>query len=86
MKMGRENRKQIIRYDITRPRSRHGRKYSNYKKCISMMMRFICIKQHLSNEFRNPFTTKMKFLKTKVNDETVNYCDKELHLKCAVVK
>ena len=34
------------RYDINRPRSRHGHKYSKYKKCLSKMM-LICIKQHL---------------------------------------
>ena len=36
------------RCDINRPRSRHGHKYSKYKKCLTMMM-LICIKQHLSN-------------------------------------
>ena len=46
MKMKMKNRSH--RYDINRPRSRHGHKYSKYKKCLSMMM-LICIKQHLSN-------------------------------------
>ena len=41
-------KKRSHRYDINRPRSRHGHKYSKYKKCLSMMM-LICIKQHLSN-------------------------------------
>ena len=36
------------RYDINRPRSRNGHKYSKYKKFLSMMM-LICIKQNLSN-------------------------------------
>ena len=36
------------RYDINRPRSRHGHKYSKYKKCLSIMM-LICIKKQLSN-------------------------------------
>ena len=36
------------RYDINRSKSRHGIKYTKYKKCLSMMM-LICIKQHLSN-------------------------------------
>ena len=36
------------RYNINRPRSRHGHKCPEYKKCLSMMM-FTCIKQHLSN-------------------------------------
>ena len=33
---------------MNRPRSRHGYKYSKYKKCLSIMM-LIYIKQHLSN-------------------------------------
>ena len=36
------------RYDINRSKSRHGIKYTKYKKCLSMIM-LICIKQHLSN-------------------------------------
>ena len=36
------------RYDINRPKSRHGRKYSKYKRFLSMMV-FTYIKQHLSN-------------------------------------
>ena len=36
------------RYDLNRTKSKHGHKYSKYKKCLSMMM-LICIKQHLSN-------------------------------------
>ena len=43
-----ENEKRSHRYDLNRPRTRHGHKYSKYKKCLSMMM-LICIKQHLSN-------------------------------------
>ena len=45
MKMKMKNRSH--RYDINRPRSRHGGKYSKYKRGICMMM-LICIKQHLS--------------------------------------
>ena len=30
------------RYDINRPRSRHGQKYGKYKKSLSMMV-LICI-------------------------------------------
>ena len=40
-----ENEKKKI---INRPRSRHGHKYSKYKKCLIMTM-LICIKQHFSN-------------------------------------
>ena len=36
------------KYDINRPRSRHGHNYIKYKICLSIMM-IICIKQHLSN-------------------------------------
>ena len=36
------------RQNINKPRTRHGDKYSKYKKYLSMMM-LICIKQHLSN-------------------------------------
>ena len=35
-------------YDINRPRSWHGHKYSKWKKCLSIMM-LVCIKEHLSN-------------------------------------
>ena len=46
IKMKKKNR--LNKYNINRPRSRHGPKYGKYKKCLSMM-RLICIKQHLSN-------------------------------------
>ena len=45
MKMKMKNRSH--RYDINRPRSRHGHKCSKYKKCLNMMM-LLGIKQHLS--------------------------------------
>ena len=44
MKMKMKNRSH--RYDINRPRSRHGHKYSKYKKCLSIIM-LICINQQL---------------------------------------
>ena len=46
IKMKMKNRSHI--WDINRPRSRHGHKYSKYKKCLGMVMP-ISIKQHLSN-------------------------------------
>ena len=46
IKMKMKNR--LHRYVINRPRSRHQRKYSKYKKCLSIMMR-IRIKQHLGS-------------------------------------
>ena len=36
------------RYDINRPRSRHGHKCSKYKS-VSVLMMLIYTKQHLSN-------------------------------------
>ena len=36
------------RYDINRPRRRHGHKYTKYKLCLSFMM-VICVNPHLSN-------------------------------------
>ena len=36
------------RYNITRPRPRHGHKYTKYKISLNIMM-VISIKQHLSN-------------------------------------
>ena len=36
------------RYDMNRPRPRHGHKYTKYKMCLNIMM-VICTKQHLSN-------------------------------------
>ena len=36
------------RYNINKPRPRHGHKYSKYEKFLTMMM-FICIKQDLIN-------------------------------------
>ena len=46
MKMQKKNRSH--KYDINRPRSRHGHENSKYKTCLSMIM-LTCIKQHLSN-------------------------------------
>ena len=48
MKMNIKVKNRSHRYDINRPRSRHEHKYSEYKKCPTVMM-FICIKQQLSN-------------------------------------
>ena len=36
------------RYDTDRPKSGHGPEYSEYKKCLSMMM-IIWVKLHRSN-------------------------------------
>ena len=36
------------RYDMNRPRPRHGHKYTKYKMYLRIMM-VICSKQHLSN-------------------------------------
>ena len=39
MKMKMKMKKRLRRYDINRPSSRHGRRYSEYKMCLSMIMR-----------------------------------------------
>ena len=41
-------KKSSHRLDINKSWSRHGHKYSKYKKCLNMMM-LIYIKQHPSN-------------------------------------
>ena len=41
-------KKRSYRYDIIRPRSRHGHRYSKYKKSLNMMM-LISIKRELQN-------------------------------------
>ena len=48
MKMRLKMKNRSSRYDINRPRCRHGHKYTKYKMCLDIMM-VICIKQHLSN-------------------------------------
>ena len=48
MKMRMKMKNRWHRPNIKRPRSRHGHKYSTYKKCLTMMM-FTCIKQQLSH-------------------------------------
>ena len=48
MKMKMKKKIRSRRYDIDKLRSRHGHKYSKYKKCLIMMM-LLRIKQHLSN-------------------------------------
>ena len=55
-------KKRSGRYDISRPRSRHGYKSSKYKKYLSMMM-LIRIKQHLSSIWS--WVEKVKVKKTK---------------------
>ena len=60
MKVRLKMKNRLYRYDINRPRPRHGYRYAIYKKCLSMMI-VICIKRHLSNigssvhEKVNPF-------------------------------
>ena len=47
MKIKMKMKKRSHIYDINRPKSRHGHKYSKYKALIITML--ICIMQHLSN-------------------------------------
>ena len=87
MKMKMKNRSQ--RYDINRPRSRHGHKFSNWKKYLSMMM-LICIKQLLSNiwssvsEKVNPFVPNAPFLyPLKISENlTVFWCFQRVEIGC----
>ena len=44
----------LHRYDISKPRPKHGRKYTKYKMCLSMMM-IVCTKQHLNHSPRPMF-------------------------------
>ena len=48
MKMRLKMKNRSSRYNINRPRLRHGIKYTKYKICLDIMM-IICIKQHLSS-------------------------------------
>ena len=48
-KMNMKMKNRLHRYDINMPKPRHGQKYSQDKKFLSMMMMLVCIKQHLSN-------------------------------------
>ena len=50
MKVKMKMEKRSYRYNINKPRCRHDHKYSEYKKCLGMMM-FTCIKQHLRNNW-----------------------------------
>ena len=51
-----KNRSQ--RCNITRPRPRHGHKYTKYKLCLSIMMA-ICVKQQLTT-FEAQFMKKLR--------------------------
>ena len=46
MKMKMKMKNKSHRYDIDRPRSRHGQKYSKYRTCLITAM-LMCIKQPL---------------------------------------
>ena len=48
MKMRLKMKSRSQRYDINRPRPRHGQKNTKYKMGLSKMM-VICIKERLSN-------------------------------------
>ena len=48
MKMRLNMKTRSSRYDINRPRRRHGYKYTKYKICLDIMM-VISIRQRLSN-------------------------------------
>ena len=44
MKINMKMKHRPDKYNINRPRYRHGHKYSKYKKCLSIMV-LTCIKQ-----------------------------------------
>ena len=46
MKMKMKVKNKSHRYDINRPRSRHGKKYSKYRTCLITAL-LMCIKQPL---------------------------------------
>ena len=48
MKMRLKMKNRSHRYDINRPRLRHGHEYTKYKMCKIIIIMVICIKQHLS--------------------------------------
>ena len=48
MKMRLKLESKSQKYDIDRPKPRHGHKYTKFNMCVSIMM-VTCIKQHLSN-------------------------------------
>ena len=45
MKVRQKIKNRLHRYNINRPRPRHGHKYTKYKMCNMV----VCVKQHLSN-------------------------------------
>ena len=53
MKMKIKMKNRSHRYGINRPRPRHGHEYSNYKKCLSMMM-LKCINYFMHNVVKWP--------------------------------
>ena len=57
MKMKVKIKNRSHRYDINRPRSRHGHKFSIYNKCLTMIM-LTCIKQ-LQATFEAQFMKKL---------------------------
>ena len=76
------------RYDINRPRSRHGHRYSKYKKCLSKMM-LICIEQYLS-KFEPQFMKKLsnteaEFEKRVLYKKSVHRFHKILSLKSNLI-
>ena len=58
----------LYRYDINRPRLRHGYKYTKYKMCFCIMM-VICIKQQATSEVQ--FMKKLS--NTEAELEKQNY-------------
>ena len=56
--------------NINRTRSRHGDKYSKYKKCFSMIM-LICVKRHLSSIMKKLSNTEAELKKSVAYKKSV---------------
>ena len=48
MKMRLKKKNTSHKYDISRPKPRHGQEYTKCKMCLNIMMT-VCIKQRLNN-------------------------------------
>ena len=64
MKMTLKMKNRSQRYDINRPKSKHGCKYTKYEMCLVIIM-VICIKQHIVL-FEAQFMKKLSDTEAKV--------------------
>ena len=66
------------RYDINRPKPRHGQKHTKYKMCLSITM-VICTKQHLSKIWSSVYE-KLKQHWGWVEKKSVAYEKKSVYM------